>query len=89
MNKKSVIKMLAKNTNLPKSNVERVLNALENLLLDALRKGETINFSGVAKIFTRQRNERKFVNFQTGESFVTPPKTVPAVKFSPNFIKKL
>lgn len=89
MNKKMVIKLLAKNTNLPKQNVERVLNGFENLILDALRKGEIVNFSGFFKLFTRQKNERAFVNFQTGESFIAPPKTVPAIKFSPNFIKKL
>lgn len=89
MNKKMVIKLLAKNINLPRNSVERVLSGLENLILDALRKGEMINFSGFFKLYTKQRNERVFINFQTGESFVAPPKTVPAVKFSPNFIKKL
>ncbi|MDD3397692.1 MAG: HU family DNA-binding protein, partial [Clostridia bacterium] len=62
MNKKTVIKLLAKNANLPKNNIERVLNAFESLMLDALRKGEIINFSGFAKLYTRQRNERTFVN---------------------------
>lgn len=89
MNKKMVIKLLSKNVNLPKNNVERVLNGFENLIIDALRKGEIINFSGFFKLYTKQRNERVFVNFQTGESFVAPPKTVPAIKFSPNFVKKL
>jgi len=89
MNKKIVIKTIAKNTNLPKNNVELVITNFEELILDALRKGETINFTGFVKIFTKQRNERVFVNFQTGESFVAPAKVIPAVKFSPKFIKKL
>lgn len=88
MNKKMVIKQLAKNINLPKNNVERVLDGLEVLIIDALRKGETISFSGFFKLYTKQRNERTFVNFQTGESFIAPSKTVPAIKFSPNFVKK-
>ncbi|MDD2445716.1 MAG: HU family DNA-binding protein [Clostridia bacterium] len=89
MNKKIVIKTIAKNTNLPKSNVELVIENLEELILDALRKGETINFTGFIKLYTKQKNERAFVNFQTGESFIAPAKVVPAVKFSPKFIKKL
>lgn len=89
MNKKMIIKTISKNTHLPKNNVERVLNCFETTIIDALRKGEVVNFTGFIKLYTKQRNERTFVNFQTGENFVTPAKTVPAIKFSPIFINKL
>jgi len=89
MNKKMVVKCVAQKTKLRKSIVNKVLEGLEILMLDALRKGETINFSGFGKLFTKQRNERKFVNFQTGESFVAPTKVVPAIKFSKKLIDKL
>lgn len=89
MNKKSVIKILSKETNLPKERVEKVLDGLESLILDCLRKGEVINFTGFAKIYPKYKNERVFISFQTGETFVAPPKTVPAVKFSTKFVEKL
>ncbi|MDD4408545.1 MAG: HU family DNA-binding protein [Clostridia bacterium] len=89
MNKKLIIKTISKNTNIPKVTVERVLDGLETVVLDALRKGEVINFTGFLKLYTKQRNERTFINFQTGETFVAPVKTVPAIRFSPIFIKKL
>ena len=89
MNKKNVVKILSKGVNIPKNRVERLLDSLQILILDALRKGEVINFTGFIKFYTRQRNERVFVNFQTGESFVAPAKLVPCVKFSSKFIESL
>lgn len=89
MNKKMIISCIAHKTKLQKGVVDKVLAELENLIVDALCKGESINFSGFAKLYTKQRNERSFVNFQTGESFVTPTKIVPAIKFSKNLIEKL
>ncbi|MDD4815558.1 MAG: HU family DNA-binding protein [Clostridia bacterium] len=89
MNKKMMINCIAQKTKLQKSTIKKVLSGLENVVFDALSKGETINFSGFAKLYTKQRNERTFVNFQTGESFISPTKVIPAVKFSKNLILKL
>ena len=89
MNRKMIVKCIAQKTKLKKAVIKQVFDELENLIIDALRKGETINFSGFGKIYTKQRNERTFVNFQTGESFVAPTKVVPAIKFSSKLIEKL
>ena len=89
MNKKTIIKLLSEQTKVPKNRVDRILSALEDIILDALQKGLTVNFTGFLKFYTKQRNERKFINFQTGESFIAPQKLVPAVKFSAKFVKKL
>ena len=89
MNKKTIIKILSEQTKVPKNRVDRILTALENIILTALQQGEIVNFTGFLKFYTKQRNERKFVNFQTGESFIAPQKLVPAVKFSAKFINKL
>lgn len=89
MNRKSVEKIVAQKAGVRKNIVNKVFDCFYDLLLDALQKNENINFAGFAKFYTRQRKERTFVSFQTGESFVVPPKILPAIKFSKKFVEKL
>lgn len=88
MNKKNIITKIACKTGLRKNIVASVVGTLEELIIDILQKGDCANFAGFGKFYTRQRGERKFVNFQTGEKFITPPKLVPMLKFSKNFVEK-
>ena len=88
MNKKGLIKFVSLSTGLDKAVIDRVLNGTCDVVVDCLQKGEEINISGGFKILTKQRGERKYINFQTGESFLAPPKVIPVVKFSKKFIEK-
>jgi len=88
MNKKTVITKIACKTGIRKNIVANVLLMLEDLVVDVLQKGDYVNIAGFGKFYTKQRGERKFVNFQTGEKFITPPKLVPMIKFSKRFVEK-
>ena len=88
MNKKNVISKISVKMGLKKYQINAVLNALYDTLLTEMQKGEEITFSGFGKFFTKQRGERKYISFQTGEVFASPPHLVPAVKFSKQFIEK-
>lgn len=88
MNRKSVIVKTACLSGLKKNDIAKVLEILQKILIDAMQKGDIVSFSGFGKFYTKQRNERKFINFQTGESFIVPPKLVPVLKFSKKFVNK-
>lgn len=89
MNKKTFYKHIAQKTGVQKNLVERVFYGFETALLDALQKGENVNIIGFVKFSTKQRAKREYVNFQTGETFIAPAKTIPTVKFSKKFTEKL
>lgn len=88
MNKKTIVTKVATRCGVKKSVVSKVLGALQDTLLSEMQKGEIVNFSGFGKFFTHQRAQRKYVSFQTGETFLAPPRLVPVLKFSKKFIEK-
>lgn len=88
MNKKAVVAKIAARTGIKKEAINLVLGALCATLVSELQKGEKINFSGFGKFQTRQRTGRKYVSFQTGETFIAPQRLVPVLKFSKNFVEK-
>ena len=88
MNKKMFITKIACTSGISKTTVTEVFKYAQKLLIDALQKGEEVNLSGFGKFYTRQRNQREFISFQTGEKFLAPQKLVPMLKFSKKFVEK-
>lgn len=88
MNKKQIISKISAKTKIKRKVVDTVLTGLYETLITELRKGEEINFSGFGKFLTKERAERKYISFQTGETMIAPSKLVPELKFSKNFIEK-
>ena len=88
MNKKAFITKISATSGINKNTVSGVFSQAEKILVDALQKGEEVNLSGFGKFYTRQRNEREFISFQTGEKFSVPQKLVPMIKFSKKFVEK-
>lgn len=88
MNKKMFINKLSSNSGISKTIISEVFKESQKLLIDALQKGEEVNLSGFGKFYTRQRNKREFISFQTGEKFIAPQKLVPMLKFSKKFVEK-
>ena len=88
LNKKDVITKISTKTGIKKNVIDVVLSALTETLETELKKGQEINFSGFGKFYTKQRAERKYISFQTGETLTAPAKLVPDLKFSQNFIDK-
>ena len=88
MNKKTFITKISATSGINKNTVSEVFSQAEKILVDALQKGEEVNLSGFGKFYTRQRNQREFISFQTGEKFSVPQKLVPMIKFSKKFVEK-
>ena len=88
MNKKNIITKISAKTGIKKIEVSAVLQALYETILTQMQNGEEIKFSGFGKFYTKQRGERKYISFQTGEVFASPPHLVPVLKFSKQFIEK-
>ena len=68
MNKKELIKQTSKRTKLSQADCLKCVNAIKELIYDALKKGD------------KARGERKIVNPMTKEISLVPPKKVPVFK---------
>lgn len=88
LNKKDIISKISARTGIKKNVINVVLGGLYETLVSEMQKGEEINFSGFGKFYTKQRGERKYISFQTGELCFAPPRLVPDIKFSKNFVEK-
>ena len=88
MNKKAFITKISSDLKVNKNTVTAIFRQAEKILVDLLQKGEEVNLSGFGKFYTRQRNQREFISFQTGEKFSVPQKLVPMIKFSKKFVEK-
>ena len=88
MNKKTVISKISARTGVHKSVIDLVFKGLYETILSELQKGEEINFAGFGRFYTAERQERKYISFQTGETMMAPPHLVPKITFSKNFIDK-
>lgn len=89
MNRKALEKYISQKTGLKKCVISKTVNSFFEIICDAMQKGEEINIAGFGKFYTKQRNERSYVNFHTGESFVAPKKNIPYFKFSKKIINSL
>lgn len=78
--KKEIVDALARKTNLSKTSVTLVLDALPSVVSDALIAEGNITLPGIGKLKTATRAARTGRNPRTGEVVNTPAKVV--VKFS-------
>jgi DNA-binding protein HU-beta len=82
-----VVKKAAKNKKIADkpvstAQVDAVVEALCETLLDALASGEEITLTGVGKFTTTIRSARTIRNPQTGETSQAPEKRVPKFVFA-------
>jgi DNA-binding protein HU-beta len=68
MTKKELIERIASHTDVPKSDIDRVLNALVQHVSDALATDDSIVLPGLGKFSVKQRAARTGRNPQTGEA---------------------
>ena len=67
MKKSELITSLSLKTGLPKSAVEKTLDALGEATIEALRNGDNVPLQGIGKIVAVKRAERPGRNPKTGE----------------------
>lgn len=73
MNKKALIKEVAKMTGYAQANISEVIEAAINVIMTAVGNGETVTFAGFGKFYSQDRPEREGVNPQTGEKMTLKP----------------
>ncbi|MBN1755473.1 HU family DNA-binding protein [bacterium] len=81
MTKKEVVETVAKQTKLPKAQVDKTLKALLDTVTKALKKGDKVGFVGFGTFKAVKRASRSGRNPQTGKSMTIKSATVP--KFKP------
>ncbi|MBX3076970.1 HU family DNA-binding protein [Candidatus Obscuribacterales bacterium] len=82
MNKAELAAAIADRTNNTKKSVEEMLQALTEVVIDTVAKGDRVTLVGFGTFERRQRNARETNNPQKpGEKIKVPAKRVPA--FSP------
>ena len=80
MVKKDFINELAKRTGLKKVDSERTVNAITEIIIDTLSKGEEVNITGFGKFIVRRKEEKNGRNPYNGESLIIPAHNVPVFK---------
>ncbi|MCY0865872.1 MAG: HU family DNA-binding protein [Sulfobacillus sp.] len=75
-----LINRVAEKTNLKKKDAESAVNAVFEIIEEALANGEKVQIIGFGTFETRSRAARSGRNPQTGEVIEIPASTVPAFK---------
>jgi len=85
MNKASLIEAIAGKTNIPKKDIETVIESFEETVILTLQKGEEVTLAGFGAFSARQRSSRMGVNPQNPEERIQiPAVTVPKFKAGKN-----
>lgn len=82
MNKNELVEAIASNTELTKTDVDKVINALTDVVTETLAKGDKVSIKGFGNFEVRTRSERTGRNPRTGETMTIAASKVPAFKSS-------
>jgi len=80
MNKADLVSAVAEKTDLSKKDVAKAVDAVFEMIAEALRNGEKVQLVGFGNFEIRERSARKGRNPQTGEEIDIPASRVPAFK---------
>ncbi|WP_147804800.1 HU family DNA-binding protein [Alkalicoccus halolimnae] len=80
MNKTELINAVAEKTELSKKDATGAVDAVFDIITDALQKQEKVQLIGFGNFEVRERAARKGRNPQTGEEIEIPASNVPAFK---------
>jgi len=80
LNKTELIALVAEKTDLSKKDVTRVVDAVFEIITDALQNGDKVQLVGFGNFEVRERSARKGRNPQTGEEIDIPAGKVPAFR---------
>ena len=80
MNKAQLINALANKCHLTRKDSDLAVNAMFDIIIDQLEKGEKVQIVGFGTFEVRERGEKKCKNPRTGEEMITPAKKAPVFK---------
>ncbi len=78
MKKQELIKRIAEEAGVPKSEAQKHFEAFEEVVTEALKGGEEVQITGFGKFSVRERKAREGRNPQTGEKMKIAASKVPA-----------
>ena len=80
MKKSDLVDTIAGKTNLPKGQVQQMVDDVFDLIAEGLSKGEKIDLRGFGTFSVRESAARTGRNPQTGEPIAIPARRVPGFK---------
>ncbi|MCL6626614.1 HU family DNA-binding protein [Alicyclobacillus kakegawensis] len=80
LNKMELINKVAERAELKKKDAEAAVNAVFDIIAEALKDGDKVQVIGFGTFETRERSARSGRNPQTGETISIPASVVPAFK---------
>ncbi len=85
MNKTQMVDTIAAETGLTKKAVGDVLEAFMDAVMQTVKKGDSVTFTGFGTFKASKRAARTGRNPQTGETIQIPARTVPVFKAGKGF----
>ena len=89
MNKTQLIENLSKITNVNISKCKKVVEGLNFLIFDALKKGEEISLNRIGKFYIKSMPARQMKNPKTGRKYRVDKRKLVAFKISNNLKKSI
>lgn len=80
MNKQQLINAVSFKTRFTKKDCLTCLNTIKEVIIDTLKKGEKVSFTGFGRFEVKQRSERKVINPVTKQVNIVPKKKIPVFK---------
>src|SRR5215212_4572462 len=77
VNKTELIDRIAEETDVPKSEAQKYLDAFEEVITSMLKMGEEVQITGFGKFYIQERKAREGRNPQTGEKMKIAASKVP------------
>jgi DNA-binding protein HU-beta len=78
LNKTELLERIAEETDLPKSEAQKYLDAFEEVVTSMLKSGEEVQITGFGKFYVQERKAREGRNPQTGEKMKIAAAKVPS-----------
>ena len=89
MNKTQLIENLSSVTNLSVTECRKVVDGLNFLIFDALKKGEIISLNKIGKFYIKNMPARQMKNPKTGRKYCIDKRKIVAFKISNNLKKSI
>ncbi|MGE4546320.1 MAG: HU family DNA-binding protein [Desulfurella sp.] len=89
MTKNEFVKVLAKKTNISQEKAKEFLDATLSTIVETLKSGESVLFTGFGSFYVSNRAQRKGRNPQTGEAITIPAFKLPAFKVGAVFKEEI
>jgi DNA-binding protein HU-beta len=78
VNKRDLIEEIAQRIDLTNAEAHRYVTTLEQVIAEALKRGEEVQIMGFGKFYVREQKARQGYNPQTKEKMQIPASKVPA-----------